>query len=114
VLAVLLAALLAFTWQSFVTQTHVHPAPHHALTAPGKAEHAVYAGTGEPSPDQPANCPICQEIAHAGLYLLPVPVALDMPAPATAWVAVGPALAPQARPSSHAWRSRAPPHPLQA
>jgi len=112
--AVLLAALLAFAWQSFVTQTHVHPAPHvHSLTSIDKAEQALHSKTGEPSRDQPANCPICQEIAHAGLYLLPAQVEFDMPPPAIAWVAVIPPLAAPVRLGSHIWRSRAPPHQLQ-
>jgi len=113
--AVLLAALLAFCWQSFVTQTHLHfePSTYGALVT-GQGSPVAQADTGKNSSDTPATCPICQEIAHGGLYLLPTPAALTPPEPAAAWQAV---VAPPARAvntPSHAWRSRAPPIQLQA
>ncbi|MEP9357722.1 hypothetical protein [Sphingomonas sp. KR3-1] len=114
--AVLLTALLAFCWQSFVTQTHLHfePAAYGAAVSGQASPAAVRSDTGKNSSDTPATCPICQEIAHGGLYLLPTPVALTPPEPAAAWQAVAASLVDAVRKPSHAWRSRAPPIQLQA
>jgi hypothetical protein len=113
---VLFAALLAFTWQSFVTQTHRHPglggySASLARTLDGTSK---LGKDGRSSSDSPANCPICQEIAHAGDYLLPTAVAFGAPEPAMSWFVVVRSLTASPRQRSHAWQSRAPPHPLQA
>jgi hypothetical protein len=114
--ALLLVTLLAFGWQSFVTQTHRH-----------FGERVVVAGLSVQSPggtdarksgqapaDSPDNCPICQEIAHGGVYLLPTPIALPVPAVLAAWFGVALLLALALQQRSHDWRSRAPPRFLQA
>lgn len=109
-LAILLAALLAFTWQSFVTQTHVHPAPHAPVSAIAGQPVAVSTHAAEPgSSDQPASCPICQEIAHSGAYLLPAPFSIHIPGPVTLWLSLAVLMALAVRQTSHRWQSRAPP-----
>jgi hypothetical protein len=112
--AVLLAALLAFTWQSFLTQTHEHfasrdvPAAASATTAPAHLQ------SGR-APANPADtCPICREIAQAGHYLLPPALALCAPPATGFWLSASPTLALTLSLRSHAWQSRAPPTPLQA
>ena len=113
--AILLAALLAFSWQSFVTQTHVHfGADAHMAAVSGETSSAARHDTGKGSPDTPANCPICEEIAHNGLYLLPILAVLEAPEPAPVWQAVTALRARAVRKPSHVWRSRAPPISLQA
>jgi hypothetical protein len=105
--AMMMAILLAFTWQSFVAQTHRHYDASAAKTA------ALQQG-GTSSPDQPASCPICSELAHAGQVILPAPVTIAAPAEAPVWLATTAPLALSRSERSHAWRSRAPPLPLQA
>jgi hypothetical protein len=105
-----LAFLLAFAFQSFVAQTHIH--------VPGAPGGMVSAGIGfsapEPAPDQSplddaSNCPVCQvamamatAVGVAGLVLVqPAFIAVaakphELPRPASA--------AP-----AHAWTSRGPP-----
>jgi hypothetical protein len=113
--AILVAVLLAFSWQSFVAQTHVH-------FASGADASAASAGPGvtaetsakPPSSDEPADCPICDEMAHAGHIYLPASLSFQLPQLGGVWIALAAArmLAPSQ--SSHAWNSRAPPRILQA
>lgn len=114
-IAVLLTALLAFLWQSFVTQTHVHFDPGiHSTAEFGTAGSAPQLRDGQPSSDLPANCPICQETAHAGYYLLPTPIAFHASEAVPLWLVVARTLALTLRQRAHAWNSRAPPHQLHA
>ncbi len=113
--AVLLAVLLAFSWQSVVAQTHNHfdRLSTSALAAPVGV--AATASPGRNSPfDSPANCPICREIAHSVAYLPPAPIVLPMAPDMLLWLAIGLAtgLILQRRPLG--WHSRAPPTQLQA
>ncbi|MEO9131203.1 MAG: DUF2946 family protein [Sphingomonas sp.] len=113
--AIVCAMLLAILWQSFVTQTHIHFDPAaYASTIANDAGAPAQLKTGQAPTDLPATCPICQQIAHAGSYLSPTTVALQPPVPVDLWRSVTPSLAPTLPQRSHAWQSRAPPHPLQA
>ena len=109
------AMLLALLGQSFVTQTHIHADPAAYATAITDSEGgAPQLKAGRAPSDLPATCPICQEIAHAGSYLSPTAVAFQPPMPAGVWRDVTPSATPSLGQRSHAWQSRAPPHPLQA
>ena len=105
---VTLLAILAFTFQCILIQSHVHG----PQVAPS-ADHSVQASApylpGGPDNDDPANCPLCQEMLHAGTYVMPVAAAIYLPvaiafvsAPvvATVWRTITP---------SHNWQGRAPP-----
>ena len=100
-------ALLLFVGQAIVVQAHVHtPAPWAVATV------SSAGATSTPAPirrDDPLNCPVCREVAHAGAYLTPGPVALAIPTTTGHWspVAVLPTL--QTVRPSHSWQSRAPP-----
>lgn len=98
-LAITLFALFAFTLQSFVTQVHVHGTPV-ATTQ------SVKTSKGAP---EPANCPICQEMLHAGQYVMPsaanfLPLSLVSVAVSTTT-----GIAAVAQSPSHSWNSRGPP-----
>jgi hypothetical protein len=111
--AILVAVLLAFSWQSFLTQTHRHYAPN-IVAPPAKVDSVRLSVPGPQSPsDLPANCPICHEIAHIGHAVLPAPILLVAPVSLTFWQAFAIVSGPELAPRSHAWRSRAPPHQLQ-
>jgi hypothetical protein len=114
--AVLLVTLLAFGWQSFVTQTHRHTGDRGvSLSLAVKAIGGTQAEKGGQVPaDTPDNCPICQEVAHGGAYLAPAPILFHAPAALAAWFALTLLLALALRQQSHAWRSRAPPLRIQA
>ena len=114
-LAVVGAVLVAFLSQSVVLQTHQHfGVAAISAAATGNPDAAAPQKPDRQSPaDQPANCPICRELAHAGPVLPPAPIAFDAPAPISFQLAVinRPRLTIVRR--AHGWQSRAPPY-LQA
>jgi len=113
--------LCAFLFQSYVTQTHVHLPGHtdtHAVTLLGAKNTPVDAKAipsqdrdqhGVPSKDDPENCPLCQQIAIAGFFVVPVVSILCLPSeagPFSALIRIAPLVAQQ---PSHSWQGRAPP-----
>lgn len=113
--ALLLAVTLSLSWQSLLTQTHQPPASTLAPIAAKLLGTTPSANLPDrKSSDQPADCPICREIAHAGYYLITGPGAFHTPI-ATAFSFAVPVLLHSAIVRrSHAWQSRAPPSLLQA
>lgn len=105
-LTMLLLALV-FAVQSFAVQTHIHGQPVTALAHVSQV--STPAAPVPQDPFDPANCPLCQEMLHAGVYV--VPVAADFLVILNA-VALAPAfiLLPHAATErQHSWQSRAPP-----
>jgi len=95
--------ILAFALQSYVTQTHFHPATIQVV-----AHSSVH--TAPPGGSEEVACPLCQAVASAGAF-----VATDSVAtlPIGAWAAFA-CRAPvrtglTLTPAGFAWRSRAPP-----
>lgn len=112
---IVLTALFAFLWQSLVTQAHIHFAPttYSAIVA-GKAGSTAHLAPSRSSPNLPAECPLCREIAHAAGYLPPTPILLGATETATIRLVAPPLRALAFGQRSHAWQSRAPPQPLHA
>jgi hypothetical protein len=106
-LAITFLALLAFSVQSYVTQTHIHGAP--ASSGIAKAEQPAQPHDRYPANDDPANCPICQEILHAGHYVTPAAVAVLLPSVAVSTIAIVLDVPIALRSVSHSWHGRAPP-----
>jgi hypothetical protein len=105
----MLAVLLAFAFQAYAVQTHIHGQP--AGTANVQQ---IFLGNGPAKPLSndpldPATCKLCQEMVHAGAAITPVAPELVL---VLAWVAafLPPALltAPGLAPET-GWQSRAPP-----
>ena len=97
--------LLAFGFQSYMAQTHVHDIV-------GKAPAALVHHAGHdraPVQNSPLDCPFCQMLTHAGSFLVPDP-SLVLPSPQwiilTAWHYD---FAKMAIAANHDWQSRAPP-----
>ena len=120
-MALILAVLFAVLWQSFVVGAYGHA--HRAaasmaqVTAPhgGAVAHGHRAASGdEPGRQESDDCPICREITHDGVFLLPEIAAVHAPEPETLWRATRPTAHADRSGRSHAWRSRAPPQILQA
>jgi hypothetical protein len=111
--------LTAFALQTTVTQTHVHIGTV-AVTA-GFLEDLKVSNVGQhvakgtqprdhfPANDDPANCPICQEIMHAGQFVTPSAVALLLPTESVSFVPISFAIPVFSEAASHSWQSRAPP-----
>lgn len=106
-LAVIVALLLALTWQNFLVQTHWHaPAPQ-ALSASHGGE-AGDSGQKAPSDQQPA-CLTCLALANATPALPTAsPVIAGVP-PVTFFVTASVAAPLSVQAPASPWRSRAPP-----
>lgn len=97
--------LLAFSLQSFITETHLHP-----FAAAG-SELALQAPIQGHAPfDQgQANCPFCQAVVHAGAFFAPASPNVYRPN-WTAGIAVFSAVrGVRILAGAHSWNSRAPP-----
>jgi hypothetical protein len=108
--AVMFVAALAFVLQSFVTQTHVHIGSQDAGGVVTIADAAHVSAHGKTPHDRsPVDCPFCQAIAVAGVFVAASGPVLHMP---FVWV-VTQMQDFAARTISirtvHSWQSRAPP-----
>jgi hypothetical protein len=114
-LAVTLFALVAFAFQGFVTQTHIHTGLVPGVSdfehsSPAKiASGSQKPHSGVPANQDPANCPICQQVAHAGQFVTPAAVSALAPTTIVSTIAIVLDAAIVATPASHPWHSRAPP-----
>jgi hypothetical protein len=101
-----LVVLVAFTLQTFLVQTHLHNLPASLLPA-GTATASL------PAPKAPFDaekCFLCQEYTHVGVYLTPAAAAVLPPSAAVSQLPHTLAAFAAARPLSHNWMGRAPPH----
>ena len=96
--------LLAFTFQSYVAQTHIHDA------APASAALIKNLGHNKsPVDNSPLDCPFCQAVAHAGTFFMPVAPLLFLSAQWIEMAAPHLALSASTGAAAHSWQSRAPP-----
>jgi hypothetical protein len=115
--AITLLVFLAFAFQSYVTQTHIHFAHETAVNifAPVEKGAAATKAPGKQNPDKyppaddPANCPICQEVMHSGAFVMPDFVALLLPSQPVSIVPAVITLPAIIETISHGWQSRGPP-----
>src|ERR1700749_1932567 len=105
-----LLVMLAFGLQSYIAQTHIHTAPD---TFAPYSKLAQQSGKDKqpdkfPANGDPANCPICQEIAHTGQFVAPTAAVLMLPTASVSIITlVADVVVPDRAP--HACQSRAPP-----
>lgn len=106
-------ALVFFAFQSYLTQTHIHLLWQ---DAPDAYAQAIGAGLGAqpahgklPPADNPASCPICQDMLLAGHFTTPAAISLLMPAQIATMIAIAAATPVFVAAVSHNWRGRAPP-----
>ena len=97
--------MLAFSFQSYVAQTHIHEA-----AAPATAALIKNLGHNKsPVDNSPLDCPFCQAVAHDGAFFMPHAPLLFL---AAQWVEMAAPhffLADHSADANHNWRSRAPP-----
>ena len=98
-----LLALLAFAVQGFALQTHIHGDP--AGASPAVLQ--TTPGTALPGQLDPANCPLCQEIMHGGVFTAPALFVLLLAIAIASFAFAHPAPVRQTR--TQGWQSRAPP-----
>jgi hypothetical protein len=96
--------MLAFTFQSYVAQTHIHDtAPVSSAIAKGSHHNKSPLG------NTPVECPFCQAVAHAGSFFMPL---APLPFLSAQWIEMAVphlALGASTGAATHSWRSRAPP-----
>lgn len=99
-------AMLAFTFQSYVAQTHIHE-----TAAPASLMLIKNLGHNKsPVDNSPLDCPFCQAVAHSGIFFLPDAPLLFLSAQ---WVEMATPhflLRGSSGATAHSWQSRAPPH----
>jgi hypothetical protein len=108
--AVTWIVLLAFTLQSFVTQTHIHGVFGGTVgAAAGKTLGKSSPHSNAPARDSSRECQFCQAITHAGVFSAPAAPSLILPF--TLIVTEAPSFlgAVIFVISPHPWDSRAPP-----
>jgi hypothetical protein len=100
--------VVCFLVQGTAVQSHVHFIEHTSSATAAAGNSHIEAAPSKMG-DSPADCPLCQEAAIAGAYVLPaVPVLLQPPAPAL-WITPTALSAFSLAPLGLGWLSRAPP-----
>lgn len=100
--------LLAFTLQSFITQTHIHGTFDSGAALAAAVTNAP-AHKNAPAENGKAECPFCQAIVHAGAFYASSVPSLILPFSLANRVAPFVVAEIIAGVSSHLWHSRAPP-----
>jgi hypothetical protein len=98
--------LVGFVVQGTAVQTHLHFSKQDSSVVSSSDRYVQFE---KPGKDDPASCPLCQEAAMAGAYMLPSVAVLPPPPAAVLWIAVTPLAAFGLLTPAHSWQSRAPP-----
>jgi hypothetical protein len=100
------ALLLALVVQGYATQAHIHGLVPDSVAS--TTDHSP--GHGKvPLNDDPARCPVCQQIAHAGQYVAPAWLTPFLLVLAISTIEITTIAKPRYDAVSHNWRSRGPP-----
>jgi hypothetical protein len=123
----ILLAFLALTIQNLIVQTHIHIPQSGgrvqtvslmtlAAAALSDKPHAAGDICTESTPrdrypieEDPSNCPLCQEVAHSGQFVLSAAVLALLPVAVTVNFVVFDEALPSFFTVSHIWQGRAPP-----
>jgi hypothetical protein len=102
--------LIAFTLQSYVTQTHIHGiSQSFDAGADAKTLAASPAHQNAPADKSAQDCPFCQAIIHSGAFFAPAAPFIPQPVWVASVVQVIAAQAAVAVAAIVGWQSRAPP-----
>jgi len=113
--------LCAFGFQSYVTQTHIHFSDSLDAGTTASSEKAGNFSAAKlvsahkqnkqnvPAKDDPANCPICQQMAVAGAFVTPAASILALPTRTGSSAPPSGVVHLASSQSSHNWQGRAPP-----
>ena len=107
--ALLFLTLLAFAFQGFVTQTHIHAQVSGAPVAIDWFDGAKAPTKNAPAKNDESNCPLCQAFANSGHFVTPAVAAILAPIYSVSVIQLAPLGASFVHAVSHAWRGRAPP-----
>jgi hypothetical protein len=98
--------LVALVAQGYLTQTHIH-----GLLSDSVASQESHAPghTKIPLNDDPARCPICQQIVHASQFVAPAWLTPFLLVLAISTIEIADIALPRFNAVSHSWRGRGPP-----
>ncbi len=112
-------ALIAFAFQGFVTQTHIHFAqPLSAgarlmasadVKSPAKDTAKKGIPKNAPGSDESMKCPLCQAVGYAGHFVSPSQAVLLLPASAVSILPLAILLLSPRESPSYIWQGRGPP-----
>jgi hypothetical protein len=102
------AMLLAFFFQSYATQTHIHIEPDGLTLAKIQGGSHDAKKSGAPAQDNPNDCPLCQ-LLYGGQYVAPTALIFFLPMVAVSVIEAVQAVLPHYDAASHNWLGRAPP-----
>ena len=113
-------ALIAFAFQSYITQTHIHFAQPLSAAAKllnpadsksvGKSAAQRSAPQNAPANDEPVKCPLCQAVGYAGHFVTPAQAVLLLPSAAVSFLPLTIAILSSRESPSHIWQGRGPPN----
>lgn len=102
--------VLAFSLQSYITQTHIHFTPHTIdHVAGGKLVANTPAHNKSPADDGTGACPFCQAVANASAFFAPTAPLILPPVSWVEAVSLPIRAGTIGGPTAHSWHSRAPP-----
>jgi hypothetical protein len=102
------AMLLAFFFQSYATQTHIHIEPDGITLAKVLVVSHDAKKSGAPTEDNPNDCPLCQ-LLYGGQYVAPTALIFFLPMVAVSVIEAVQTVLPHYDAASHNWLGRAPP-----
>ena len=105
----LLWLVVALLFQGFATQTHTHFGGDRVSATAGVVRMATAAADSQKNAPIAPACPLCEEKALFGAYLLGGSAAITAPIDIAYHYAAESLPLLQLRPTRYAWRSRAPP-----
>ena len=106
-----LIVALALLFQGFVTQAHFHEPSASDGLVKSLAGHLGKPGPAKaPLNDDPANCPICQQLIHAGQFVAPAWLAPFLLVVPVFHVEIATDTRSRFDSISHSWLGRGPPH----
>ena len=100
--------LLALVVQGFATQTHLHWQKISPDSFAAAANH-LPGHDKNPLNEDPANCPICEQIIHAGQFVAPAWLSPFLLVLAISTIEIVNVALPGFDAVSHSWRGRGPP-----
>jgi hypothetical protein len=108
--------LLAFLFQSYAGQTHIHFLNEAATISAALADDGAAAAQTiqiqknkhNPTPDNPDTCPLCQ-LLYGGQYVAPNALIFFLPTVAVSVIQTTAGFVPHYDAASHNWLGRAPP-----
>ena len=100
--------ILTLVVQGYATQTHLHEQSGSTVSAALKAGETP-KHDNFPVNDDPANCPVCQQILHAGQFVAPAWLLPFLILAAVSTIEITTAVLPHYDTVSHSWRGRGPP-----